>query len=60
MGAVSSLNSLMAVAAPIFSTPLLAAISHLPPADWRLGTPLFFCALLQGGAMTLAFLHLRR
>lgn len=60
MGAVSSLNSLMAVAAPIFSTPLLAAISHLPPTDWRLGAPLFFCALLQAGAMMLAFLHFRR
>jgi DHA1 family tetracycline resistance protein-like MFS transporter len=60
MGAVNSLNSLMAVAAPIFSTPLLAAISQLPPADWRLGTPLYFCAALQAGAMAMAFLHFRR
>jgi DHA1 family tetracycline resistance protein-like MFS transporter len=54
MGAVSSLNSLMAVLAPVLSAPLLAGVSHLPPQDWRVGAPLFFCALLQGMAAMLA------
>jgi DHA1 family tetracycline resistance protein-like MFS transporter len=60
MGAVSSLNSLAAVVAPVFAAPLLASVSHLPPQDWRLGLPMFFCAALQGAALLLAVLHFRR
>jgi DHA1 family tetracycline resistance protein-like MFS transporter len=60
MGAVSSLNSLAAVVAPVFAAPLLASVSHLPAQDWRLGTPMFFCAALQGAALLLAVLHFRR
>lgn len=60
MGAVSSLNSLAAVVAPVFAAPLLASVSHLPPQDWRLGLPMFFCAALQGAALVLAVLHFRR
>ncbi len=37
MGAVASLNSLMAVLAPVIGAPLLALVSHLPPGDWRIG-----------------------
>lgn len=58
MGAVSSLNSLMAVLAPMFGAPLLAVVSHLPPHDWRVGAPFFFCALLQGIAAILATRYL--
>lgn len=47
MGAVSSLNSLMAVMAPMLGAPLLATVSHLPSHDWRLGAPFYFSALLQ-------------
>ncbi len=47
MGAVSSLNSLMAVIAPVIGAPLLAMVSHLPPGDWRIGAPFYFCAVLQ-------------
>lgn len=54
LGAVASLNSLTAVLAPIFSAPLLTAVSNLPRGDWRIGAPLFFCALLQAGALALA------
>lgn len=54
LGAVSSLNSLMAVIAPMLGAPLLATVSHLPPQDWRVGAPFFFCALLQGAAALLA------
>jgi DHA1 family tetracycline resistance protein-like MFS transporter len=54
MGAVSSLNSLMAVFAPMVGAPLLATVSHLPAQDWRLGAPFFFSALLQAVAAFLA------
>jgi DHA1 family tetracycline resistance protein-like MFS transporter len=60
MGAVSSLNSLAAVLAPVLAAPLLAGVSHLPAQDWRLGLPMFFCAALQGTALLLALLHFRR
>ncbi len=59
MGAVSSLNSLMAVIAPTIATPLLGAVSHHPVGDWRLGAPLYFCATLQALALLLAWLHFR-
>lgn len=51
MGAVSSLTSLMAVVAPVLSAPLMASVSHLPISDWRVGAPMYFCALLQFAAM---------
>jgi DHA1 family tetracycline resistance protein-like MFS transporter len=60
MGSLSSLNSLMAVVAPILAAPLLGAVSHLPQGDWRLGAPMFFCAALQGAALLLAWTHFRR
>ena len=60
LGAVSSLNSLMAVAAPVLGAPLLGAVSHLPRGDWRIGAPFYFCAALQGAALLLAWLHFRQ
>ena len=60
MGAVSGLNSLMAVLAPAVAAPLMATVSHLQPTDWRIGAPLFFCAALQAVALLLALLHFRR
>jgi DHA1 family tetracycline resistance protein-like MFS transporter len=60
MGAVSSLNSLAAVFSPIIGTVLLGAVSHLPRGDWRIGTPFFFCALLQGAALIFALRAFRR
>ena len=60
MGAVSSLNSLMAVIAPVFAAPLMATVSHLPSTDWRVGAPMFFCAALQALALVLATVHFRR
>jgi DHA1 family tetracycline resistance protein-like MFS transporter len=60
MGAVTSLNSLMAVVAPMLGAPLLAMVSHLPRGDWRIGAPFFFCAALQAVSLYLAVLHLRR
>jgi DHA1 family tetracycline resistance protein-like MFS transporter len=60
MGTVSSLQSLMAVVAPVLSAPLLGVVSHLPRGDWRIGTPLYFCALLQLAALGLAWTHFNR
>ena len=59
LGAASSLNSLMSVIAPVISTPLLGIVSHLPAGDWRLGAPLYFCAVLQALALLLAIIHFR-
>jgi DHA1 family tetracycline resistance protein-like MFS transporter len=60
MGAVSGLNSLMAVVAPIVATPLLASVSHLPRHDWRIGAPFYFCAAVQFVSLCLAWRHFRR
>jgi DHA1 family tetracycline resistance protein-like MFS transporter len=60
LGAVGGLNSLTAVIAPAIGAPLLVAVSHLPPGDWRIGTPFYFCAALQGAALVLAAMHFRR
>jgi DHA1 family tetracycline resistance protein-like MFS transporter len=60
LGAVGGLNSLMAVIAPVLGAPILAMVSHLPPGDWRIGAPFYFCAALQGAALALAVLHFRR
>jgi DHA1 family tetracycline resistance protein-like MFS transporter len=58
-GAVGSLNSMMAVLAPVIAAPLLASVSHLPRGDWRIGAPFYFCALLQAASMLVALRHFR-
>ena len=60
LGAVSGLNSLTAVIAPLIGAPLLTMVSHLPQGDWRIGAPFYFCALLQAAALALAVSHFRR
>jgi DHA1 family tetracycline resistance protein-like MFS transporter len=60
MGAVSSLNGLMAVLAPMLGAPLLGLVSHYPQGDWRIGAPFFFCAVLQLVSLYLAILHVQR
>jgi DHA1 family tetracycline resistance protein-like MFS transporter len=59
LGSVSSINSLTAVIAPALTGPLLIAVSHLPPGDWRIGAPLYFGAALQATGLLLAWLHFR-
>jgi MFS transporter, DHA1 family, tetracycline resistance protein len=59
MGAVASLNSLMAVLAPIVGAPLLGLVSHLPQGDWRIGAPFYFCAAMQLIALAIAARHFR-
>lgn len=60
MGAVSSLNSLMAVAAPVIGALMLGFVSHLPRGDWRIGAPFYFCAALQAAATLIALRHFAR
>ena len=60
LGAVSGLSSLMAVVAPVIGAPLLAMVSHLPRGDWRIGAPMYFCALLQFAALLISLRHFRR
>jgi DHA1 family tetracycline resistance protein-like MFS transporter len=60
MGAVASLNSLMAVVAPVFGTALLGFVSHRPQGDVWIGLPFFFCAALQALAALLAIRFFRR
>src|ERR1700693_2873035 len=50
MGALSSINSVMFVVAPLIGTPLLAQISRLPPSDLRVGATFFVSAVLQAAA----------
>ncbi len=59
LGAVGGLTSLTAVVAPALAAPLMATVAHLPPTDWRVGAPMFFCAVLQAVALVLAALHFR-
>jgi DHA1 family tetracycline resistance protein-like MFS transporter len=59
LGAVSSLNSLMAVVAPLIGAPLLGVVSHLPKGDFRIGAPFYFCALLQLVSLLIAWRHFR-
>ncbi len=59
MGAMASLNSMMAVLAPMIGGPLLVMVSHLEKGDWRLGAPLYFCALLQALATVIALRHFK-
>ena len=57
LGAVSSLNSMVAVLAPLAGAGLLALVSDAPPGDLRLGLPLFAGSLIQITALVLAIWH---
>jgi len=57
LGAVSSLNSMVAVLAPLAGAGLLALVSDAPAGDLRLGLPLFAGSLIQITALVLAIWH---
>ena len=59
MGAVSSLNSLMAVCAPVVALELLRWVSDRPAGDIVIGLPFFTCAALQAVAMLITFRFFR-
>ena len=60
MGAVSSVNSLMAILAPVAGAGMLALVSNAPRGDIRLGLPFFVGGLVQLLALGLAVLHFQR
>jgi DHA1 family tetracycline resistance protein-like MFS transporter len=60
MGAVSSLNSMMAVLAPLLGLEMLRWVSHRPPQDWLVGLPLFAASALMVVAVIVAVRFFRR
>ncbi|WP_349744846.1 MFS transporter [Roseateles cavernae] len=60
MGAVASLNSVMAVLAPVLGSGLIYFVAELPQGDWRIGAPFYFCALLQALSLFFAWRHFAR
>ena len=60
LGAVSSVNSLMAVLAPVAGAGMLALVSDAPRGDIRLGLPFFVGGLIQLLALGLAVWHFQR
>jgi DHA1 family tetracycline resistance protein-like MFS transporter len=60
LGAVSSVNSLMAVLAPVAGAGMLALVSDAPRGDVRLGLPFFVGSLIQFIALGLAVWHFQR
>lgn len=60
MGSVASLNSLMAVMAPVIGASLLGLVSHRPAGDWLIGLPFYFCAALQVCSTLVAWHFFRR
>ena len=60
MGALSSVNSLMAVIAPLLAAPLLAYMSHLEPSNILAGMPFFVCAAIQLASIATLLVALKR
>ncbi|MCH7345774.1 MFS transporter [Pelomonas sp. CA6] len=60
MGAVASLNSVMAVLAPVIGSGLMYFVAELPKGDWRIGAPFYFCAVLQLCSLLIAWRHFSR
>ncbi len=60
LGAIASLNSLMAVLAPLAGAGLLMLVSDAPRGDIRLGLPFFVGAFISFMAMVLAIRHFQR
>jgi DHA1 family tetracycline resistance protein-like MFS transporter len=60
MGAVSSINSVAAMLAPLLGSPLLAAVSHYPQGDWRVGAPFYLCAAIQAVAAVIGLRYFNR
>jgi DHA1 family tetracycline resistance protein-like MFS transporter len=55
MGSLQSLGGLAIVVMPVIGTSLLAAVSHLPANDWRIGVTFFLSAGLQMVALAIAW-----
>jgi MFS transporter, DHA1 family, tetracycline resistance protein len=55
MGSLQSLGGLAIVVTPVIGTSLLAAVSHLPANDWRIGVTFFLSAGLQTIALVIGW-----
>ncbi|MBV1776637.1 MFS transporter [Burkholderiaceae bacterium DAT-1] len=60
MGSLSSLQSLMLIAATALNGPIMSHVAEMPAHDWRMGEPFFIGAALQSVALLLAIVHFRR
>lgn len=60
MGSLQSLSSLSIVVAPLVSSQILAEVSHLSMADWRVGSPFYLAAALQFAGWLLAWRYFAR
>ena len=59
MGSLQSIGSLGVIITPLIGTSILAAVSHLPPGDWRIGSHFFLCATMQALAVLVAWRYFR-
>jgi MFS transporter, DHA1 family, tetracycline resistance protein len=55
LGAVSGLNAIMMVLAPLIATPIFAATNHFATSDWRFGTVYWVAAALQALSVVLVW-----
>ena len=55
MGSLNAINSIAIIISPLIATPILAAVSHMPKSDLRVGAPFYLIATLQLIALTLAW-----
>lgn len=60
MGSLQSISSLGVIVMPLIGTAILGAVSHLPPADWRVGSTFFLCALMQAAGIWFARRYFRQ
>lgn len=59
-GAVTSVNALATLLAPLLASGALTLIAGLPADDWRIGMPMFACAAIQGIAVIIALIYFKR
>jgi DHA1 family tetracycline resistance protein-like MFS transporter len=45
---------------PLMGSPLLAAVSHYPHGDWRVGAPFYLCAAIQAVAAIMGLRYFSR
>jgi len=54
MGSLQAISSLGVIIMPLIGSTILGAVSHLPPADWRVGSTFFLCAMMQAAGIWVA------
>ncbi len=55
LGSLNAINGVMTVIAPLLGTAIFAQVAHLPAGDLRLSTTFFLGAVLQAGAVAIAW-----